>query len=290
MKIWFKGKFVKPAQVKISPFAYSLQRAVAVQDSICAFKTSQGPAIFRLKDHVQRFFDSAKLINMKLPFSRAQMAEQFRKAVKKSGLSSCYIRSVAYYGQPTTDILPKNKKVDLVIGLFSFHKKPKELKIKISSLNKISAKCIPTQAKISAHYLTSALAKQEAITAGFDEGLFFDSHGCLAEAPTANVFIIKDKKIQTPKLDNILAGITRDSTIQIAFDMGYQVEERNIYLQQLIKADEIFYTSSAINVVPVVQIEQHQFKAGPITKQLQDKFQKIISGQDKQYHKWLDFY
>ena len=289
MKIWYQGKFVKPSQVKISPFAYSLQRAVVVQDSVCAFATTKGPAIFRLKEHVKRFFDSAQLINMKLPFSQTQMANEMKKAVQSSNLAACYLRPVAYYAQPTTDILPVSDQVDLAIGLFSFHQKPKALRIKISSLLKVSSKCLPTQAKVSAHYLSSAMAKKEALLAGYDEGLFFDSVGYLAEAPTANIFLVKNNNIYTPKLDNILAGITRDSVIQIARALKYQVIEKNLCLQDLVSADEVFYTSSAINVVPVIQIEQHQFQVGPVTKQLQEKFEAVVSGQETAYKKWLAY-
>lgn len=289
MKIWMNGKFIKSGQAKAPVFSYSLQRGMAVFASLSVYKTPRGPAIFRLKDHLKRFFNSAKFINMPLVISFDDLAEGIKKTVRQNRKKECCVRVLAFYPASETGILPKNKKVDLVIGAFPLPKISSPVSLKISSYRKLSFQSVPTQAKISANYLNSALARQEAQEKGFDDALFLDSRGYVAEAPIANFFMVKNNILVTPKLTTILAGITRDSVIKLARGLGYRVFVKDIKPQELFRAEEAFLTSSSGGVLPVSRINQYVFKKRRLTEQLRDLFFGAAAGQEKKYFKWLDW-
>ena len=290
MKIFKKGQEVDLEKVALSPFSYSHQRGLLVLDSVCAFSTPYGPAIFRLKDHLKRFFNSADLINMSLPMSEEEAAQYIKKAVQKNNKPQCYIRPLAYYPEVTTDVIAQNKKVEFLIGIFPFPShSEKSKKLKISSYYKPAPSSVPVEAKISSHYLNSALAKEEALACGYDEALFLDQEGCLAEAPTANVFIVKNNVLYTPLLGPILPGITRISVLQLARDLGYTVKEKKIKPTELFEADEVFLTSSAVDILPIVQVDKTSFKTGEVTNRLKDAFFDVIHGKNEKYFSWLTF-
>jgi len=297
-KIWMNGKLVPFKNAKVHVLTHALHYSTAVFEGIRCYNTPNGPAIFRLPEHVDRFFNSAKLYGMKIRYTKKQINDAIIKTVKASGLKECYIRPIAYYGYGTMGLTPTLNKVDVSIACLEMIGEPKAgkfsgAKCKISKWIRIDSKSQPMQSKSAANYSNAALARVEALKSGYDEAIMLNSSGKVAEGSAENIFIIKNGIIKTPPLNaDILNGITRDGVIQLIRANGIKLIEKNITVKELLKADEVFMTGTAAEVKSVAKINKITIgngKIGNITKTLQKSFMDVVMGKDQKFASWLRY-
>jgi len=298
-KIWMNGKLVPFKDAKVHVLTHALHYSTSIFEGIRCYDTPNGSAIFRLPEHVDRFFKSAKLYSMKMQFSKKVISDAIVKTVQAGGLKESYIRPLAYYGYGTMGLTPTTNKVDVSISCWEWKMgeskagKFSGAKCKVSSWTKIDSRSQPMQAKAASNYANAALARMEALENGYDEAIMLNSHGKVAEGSAENIFIIKDDIIQTPPLSaGGLEGITRDSIIQIIEENGGFVIERDLERDDLYAADEIFMTGTAAEVKSVTQIDKVKIgngKMGNITKALQKSFTDVVMGKDERFLPWLTF-
>jgi len=298
-KIWMNGKLVPFKDAKIHVLTHALHYSTAVFEGIRCYNTPTGSAIFRLPEHVDRFFNSAKLYGMKIRYTKKQITDAIIKTVKTSGLKECYIRPIAYYGYGTMGLTPILNKVDVSISCWEWKMgeskagKFSGAKCKISEWIRIDSRSQPMQSKCAANYSNAALARVEALKNGYDEAIMLNYSGKVAEGSAENIFIVKNGMIKTPPLDaDILNGITRDSVIQLIRSNGIKLIEKNITVNELLKADEVFMTGTAAEVKSVTKIDRTSIgkgKPGIITKTLQKSFMDIVMGKDQRFISWLRY-
>ena len=298
-KIWMNGKLVPFKEAKVHVLTHALHYSTSIFEGIRCYNTPKGSAIFRLEEHVDRFFKSAKLYSMKMEYSKKEISNAILKTVKASGLKECYIRPLAYYGYGTMGLTPTENKVDVSIACWEWAMgeskagKFSGAKCKVSSWIKIDSRSQPMQAKAAANYSNAALARIEALENGYDEAIMLNVHGKVAEGSAENIFMVKDDIIQTPPLSaGGLEGITRDSVIQIIEKNGGFVIERDLERDDLYNADEVFMTGTAAEVKSVTQIDKVRIangKMGKITRALQKSFTDVVMGNDERFLPWLTF-
>ena len=298
-KIWMNGKLVPFKDAKVHVLTHALHYSTAVFEGIRCYNTPKGSAIFRLPEHVDRLFDSAKMYSMKIPFSKKQITDGIIKTVKASKLKECYIRPLAYYGYGTMGLTPILNKVDVSIACWEWKMgeskagKVSGARCKVSSWRKIDSSAQPTGSKSAANYSNAALARVEALKDGYDEAIMLNSQGKVAEGSAENIFIVKGGEIITPPLSaGVLGGITRDSIIQIIQENGGYVNETNLDREDLYIADEVFMTGTAAEVKSVTEIDHNKItdgKPGLITKALQKSFMNVAMGKDERFLSWLKF-
>jgi len=298
-KIWMNGKLVPFKDAKVHVLTHALHYSTSIFEGIRCYDTPEGSAIFRLPEHVERFFNSAKMYSMKMPYSKKKISDAIVKTVKASKLKQCYIRPLAYYGYGTMGLTPTNNKVDVSISCWEWKMgeskagKFSGAKCKISKWIRIDSKSQPMQAKSAANYSNAALARMEALNAGYDEAIMLNNKGHVAEGSAENIFVVKNGKITTPPLDaDILNGITRDSAIRLLKSNKKKVIEKNLRINDLLKADEIFMTGTAAEVKSVTRVDRTKIgdgKMGKITKELQNSFIDVVMGNNKKFHSWLKF-
>ena len=296
-KIWMNGKLIPFKDAKVHVLTHALHYSTAVFEGIRCYNTPNGSAIFRLPEHVDRFFNSAKLYGMKIRYSKKQISNAIIKTVKTSGLKECYIRPLAYYGYGTMGLTPTLNKVDVSIACWKWKMgeskagKFSGAKCKISKWIRIDSKSQPMQSKSAANYSNAALARVEALKNGYDEAIMLNNKGNVAEGSAVNIFVVKNGIIKTPPLDaDILNGITRDSVIQLIKKEHMKLVEKNITVNELLKADEVFMTGTAAEVKSVTKIDKNAIGnggIGEITKELQKSFMNIVMGKDKRFVRWL---
>ena len=297
-KIWMNGKLVPFKNAKVHVLTHALHYSTAVFEGIRCYNTPNGSAIFRLPEHVDRLFKSAKLYSMKMQFSKKEISDAIVKTVKASGLKECYIRPLAYYGYGTMGLTPTLNKVDVSIACLEMIGEPKAgkfsgAKCKISKWIRIDSKSQPMQSKSAANYSNAALARVEALKSGYDEAIMLNSSGKVAEGSAENIFIIKNGIIKTPPLNaDILNGITRDSIIRLIKSNGIKLIEKNLTVKELLKADEVFMTGTAAEVKSVAKINKTTIgngKIGNITKTLQKSFMDVTMGKEQKFAFWLRY-
>ena len=298
-KIWMNGKLVPFKDAKVHVLTHALHYSTSIFEGIRCYDTPNGSAIFRLPEHVDRFFNSAKLYGMKIPYSKKQVSNAIIKTVKSSKLKQCYIRPLAYYGYGTMGLTPLKNKVDVSISCWEWKMgeskagKFSGARCKISKWIRIDSRSQPMQAKSAANYSNAALARVEALKAGYDEAIMLNNRGHVAEGSAENIFVIKNGKITTPPLSaDILNGITRNSAIQMIKASGKKINEKNITVKNLLAADEIFMTGTAAEVKSVTRVNRTKIgsgKIGPITKELQSSFMDAVMGKNKKFLSWLKF-
>ena len=298
-KIWMNGKLVPFKDAKVHVLTHALHYSTSIFEGIRCYDTSNGSAIFRLPEHIDRFFNSAKLYGMKIPYSKKQISDAIIKTVKASNLKQCYIRPLAYYGYGTMGLTPLKNKVDVSISCWEWKMgeskagKFSGARCKISKWIRIDSRSQPMQAKSAANYSNAALARVEALKAGYDEAIMLNNKGHVAEGSAENIFVIKNGRITTPPLSaDILNGITRNSAIQIIKASGKKISEKNITVKNLLSADEIFMTGTAAEVKSVTWVNRTKIasgKIGPITKELQSSFMDVVMGKNKKFLTWLKF-
>ena len=298
-KIWMNGKLVPFKDAKVHVLTHALHYSTAVFEGIRCYDTPNGPAIFRLSEHVDRFFNSSKLYGMKIRFTKKQIIDAIIKTVKASGLKECYIRPIAYYGYGTMGLTPTLNKVDVSISCWEWKMgeskagKFSGANCKVSKWIRIDSKSQPMQAKSAANYSNAALARIEALKNGYDEAIMLNSNGKVAEGSAENIFIIKNGIIKTPPLNaDILNGITRDSVIRLIRSNRIKLIEKNITVKELLNADEVFMTGTAAEVKSVAKINKVRIgngKIGNITKILQESFMDVVMGEDQRFVSWLRY-
>ncbi len=293
------GKLVPFKDAKIHVLTHALHYSTAVFEGIRCYNTPNGSAIFRLPEHVDRLFNSAKLYGMKMRYTKKQIINAIIRTVKASGLKECYIRPIVYYGYGTMGLTPTLNKVDVSISCWEWKMgeskagKFSGAKCKISKWIRIDSRSQPMQSKSAANYSNAALARVEALKSGYDEAIMLNYNGKVAEGSAENIFIIKNGIIKTPPLNaDILNGITRDSLIQLIKANGIKLVQKNITLKELLKADEVFMTGTAAEVKSVTKINKTSIgsgNVGKITKTLQKSFIHVVMGNDDRFTPWLRY-
>ena len=297
-KIWMDGKFVAWDDAKIHVLTHALHYGSGVFEGIRAYKTDKGTAVFRLKEHVERLFNSAKILRLELPFSKEEISKAIKETVKINHLDSCYIRPLVYRGYKKLGINPFSCPVQVMIAAWEWgaylgeEALSKGISAMISSWQRSHINSTSAKAKICANYINSVFASMEAIEFGVEEAILLDSNGYVAEGPGENIFWVKDGIIYTPPLTAVLDGITRKTVITIAQDMGYEIREEFVARDVLYTADEAFFAGTAAELTPIREIDHYTIgsgERGPISKEIQDKLFKVFTGKEKKYLDWLDF-
>ncbi len=296
-KIWMNGEFVDWADAKIHVGAHGLHYGTGVFEGIRCYETPQGPAVFRLTDHLKRLETSARLLYMDLPYTVAELRESSLELIGINGLPECYLRPIAFYGYGELGVQTTGNPVDVVImswpwGTYLGDEGMKNgIRCKISSWKRVGANTIPHAAKATGIYLNSMLAVMEAVRAGYDEAILLTDDGFVADGSGENVFIVKNKTIYTPPLStSILPGITRLTVMELARDLGYTVEERNLIRTDLYLADEMFMVGTAAEVTPIRSVDDQEIgPPGEITIQIQKAYLDIVRGGSDRWSQWLEF-
>lgn len=298
-KIWMNGKLVPFKNAKVHVLTHALHYSTAIFEGIRCYNTPKGSAIFRLPEHVDRFFNSAKMYSMKMPYNKKQITDAIIKTVKNSTLKECYIRPLAYYGYGEMGLTPTQNKVDVAVACWPWKMGESKAgkftgaRCKISSWIRIDSAAQPMKAKAASNYANAALARVEALREGYDEAIMLNNQGKIAEGSAENIFILKDDQIITPPLTaGVLEGITRDSVIQIIEFNGGEVIEADLDREDLYVADEVFMTGTAAEVKSVTEIDKTIIgngKPGKITKALQKSFIDVAMGKDERFLSWLKY-
>jgi branched-chain amino acid aminotransferase len=294
-KIWVNGELVDWADAKVHVGVHGLHYGSGVFEGIRCYDTAKGPAVFRLREHLERLDASARVLFMDLPYGVAELRAATHELVAANGLASCYIRPIAFYGYGELGVAATGNPVDVVImsypwGAYLGEAGQREgITTTISSWERVGPNVIPHAAKATGIYLNSMLATTEARRAGYDEAIMLSNDGYIADGPGETIFVVKDGRLRTPPLAmSILPGITRDTVINIAKDLGYPVEEANLIRTDLYLADEVFMVGTAAEVTPVRSIDGREVGVGPLTLQLQKAYLAAVNGIDERWSDWLD--
>ena len=295
--IWKNGSFQKWDDTNVHILSHTLHYGTGVFEGVRAYDTLNGPAIFRLKDHTNRLFDAAKKINIEVPFELDEIIHAQCETLNKNQLNAGYIRPIIYLGNEGLGLRAKELSVNVAIAAWEWpsymdpEAKKKGISIAKSSYVQYENP-LHSGNKIIGTYFQNTMALHEAIDKGADEALMMDANGFISEGSGENIFIVKDLKLMTPTKDHCLNGITRQSVIQIAKDLNYDVIEKNLTFDDLISADEAFFTGTAVEITPISKVDDVKIGhdgAGEITKVLQNKFDEVISGKDLNYQSWLTY-
>jgi branched-chain amino acid aminotransferase len=297
-KIWMDGKFVDWDGAQVHVMAHSLHYGLGVFEGIRCYETEKGPAIFRLKEHVDRLFNSAHIFLLDIPYTRREIEDAIQKTVEINRIKECYIRPLVYIGYGAMGLYPKDNPINVVIAVWPWGTYLGEdgithgIRIKVSSFIRGHVNSNLTRGKVSGYYVNSQLAKKEAISCGYDEALLLDTEGYVSEGSGENIFIVRNGVLKTTPLTSILEGITRDSIMEIARDEGIQVVEERFTRDEIYIADEAFFTGTAAEVTPIREVDGRVIgkgKPGDITKRLQALFFDIVKGKNKKYEPWLTY-
>jgi branched-chain amino acid aminotransferase len=288
------GELVDWADAKVHVLTHTLHYGSGVFEGVRAYKTSRGPAVFRLTDHIVRLFDSAQILSIEIPFTVDELVEATKQTVAVNGLDECYIRPIVYlgYGEMGLNPLPCPVQVSIACWPWGSYLGEENLttgvKMKISSWQRHDPNAMPPAAKMTGMYINSSLAKVEALRAGYDEAILLSPQGFVSECTGENIFIVKKGRIITPPVSaGALEGITQDSVFTIARDLGYDVEVGNILRSDLYTADEAFLTGTAAEVVPIRSVDDRDIGArGPITEAIQSTYFQAVRGEIDRYKDW----
>ena len=295
-QIWLDGTFCDWKDAKIHILTHTLHYGTGVFEGVRAYETEHGPAIFRLQDHTSRLFKSAELIGMNIPYSQTELMEAQCESVKINKLKNAYIRPLCFYGNEGMGLRADNLKVHASVsswdwGAYLGEDKIKNgIKVKVSPFPKRAADSMLYKAKATGNYLNSMLALQDALSSGYDEALILDTENTVNEGSGENFFIVKNETLITPGLSTVLDGITRKTIIQLAADLEISTEEKKIELDEVYNCDEAFFTGTAAEVTPIIQINNESFgnrKPGKITSMLQENYFKLITGRYNKHSDWL---
>ena len=295
---WLDGKFVKESDANVPILTHSMQYGSGIFEGIRAYKTQSGTAIFRLDDHVKRFFRSARIYSMNLFYEEEDIRDAIIKTIRQNSLDSCYIRPFAFYNDSNIGVSTKGKKTSVFIAAMPFGAyfgKGKEngIKCKISSWHRINSLILPPEAKASGNYINSIIANLEAVSTGADEAILTSLDGYVAEGPGENIFVVEDGKLITPSREaDILLGITRDTVIRLADKIGLEVVERNIHKEELYVCDEAFFAGTAAEITPITMIDSKKVgtgRPGSITNRIADEYISTVNGKKKEFENWLTY-
>ncbi len=298
-KVWYNGELVDWDAANVHVLSHVVHYGSSVFEGIRCYNTEKGPAVFRLKEHVDRLFDSAKIYRMEIPYSREEIFEAIIETICVNGLDACYIRPVVFRGYGSLGVDPMTCPVETVIAVWEWGQYlgdealKKGVSVCTSSWNRVAPNTLPFLAKAGGNYLNSQLVRMEANANGYDEGIVLGTDGLVSEGSGENIFVIRDGKVYTPASHYaILSGITRDTAITLARAAGISVEERGIPREFLYIADEVFFTGTAAEITPIRQIDKIQIGAGergPVTEKLQQLFFDILYARVEDRYNWLSF-
>jgi branched-chain amino acid aminotransferase len=295
-KIWMNGELVDWADAKVHVGAHGLHYGSGVFEGIRAYETPKGTAVFRLTEHLARLHDSAKLLYMELPYSVEELRGATLDLLGVNGIPEAYIRPIAFYGYGELGVSSVGNPIDVVImswpwGAYLGDDGLKNgIRVKVSTWQRIGANVIPHVSKATGVYPNSMLAGMEANRAGYDEALLLTTEGYVADGSGENIFVVKDGTLYTPDLSaSILPGITRDTVIQIAQDLGYQVVQKNLIRTDLYLADEVFMTGTAAEVTPIREIDDHVIGVGQTTLEIQQAYLDTVRGLSERWSQWLEY-
>jgi len=294
--IWFDGEMVQWRDAQVHVLTHTLHYGMGIFEGVRAYKTDQGAAIFRLKEHTDRLFNSAKIMNMQIPFTKEEITNAQIASVRDNKLDSAYLRPMCFYGSEGMGLRADNLKVRTIVAAWEWgsylgaDNMEKGIRIKTSSFTRHHVNISMCKAKANGHYINSMLALQEAMTDGYDEALLLDVEGFVAEGSGENIFIIKDEVIYTPDLTSALNGITRNTIMTLANDLGYDIVEKRITRDEVYIADEAFFSGTAAEVTPIRELDNRPIGTGtrgPITEKLQSLYFDIVHGRVDKYMNWL---
>lgn len=295
--IWFNGRLVPWADAQVHVLAHGLQYGTGVFEGMRCYTTVDGPAVFRLDAHLERFFQSAAVYELPIPYSAEQLADATLELVRANRLENAYLRPIAFFDASTLSVWTKDCPVAVAIAGFPTGKylanADQGVRITISSVRKYPSNAIPATAKACGQYINSARAVQEAQRKGFDEAILLNQRGEVSEGSGENVFVVKGGALVTNDASaDILMGVTRDTMLQLARDLGIPTTVRAISVDDLLTADELFFSGTAVEVTPIREVDGHiigRGKPGPVTLRIQQTFEGAVRGQRPEYRKWLAF-
>jgi branched-chain amino acid aminotransferase len=298
-KIWMDGKFIPWEEANVHVLTHSLHYGLAVFEGIRCYLCHDGKsAVYRLREHVDRLFDSAQIGDLKIPYSKKEILEACKETLRVNKLKEGYIRPIAFIGEGVMGVYPGDNPIRVAIITWSWGAYlgegalEKGIRVKVSSYTRHHVNVMMTKAKICGNYVNSVLAKREVMKMGYDEALMLDTEGYVSEASGENIFIVKNGVLKTTPLTSILPGITRDSVIQIAKAKKIPIVEQRFTRDELYTAQEAFFTGTAAELTPIREVDDRTIgngEPGPITKTLQVAFFDIVKGKNSEYREWLDY-
>jgi len=296
-KIWIDGQMVEWRDAKIHVLSHTLHYGCGVFEGVRAYNTINGTAIFRLQEHTERLFNSAKILRMKLPFTQEEANQAQIDVVRANQLESCYLRPLSWIGSEKLGVSPKGNKIHLMVAAWAWGAYLGEeglkrgIRVKTSSYTRHHVNITMTQAKAVSNYTNSILANMEATDDGYDEALLLDASGFVSEGAGENIFVVKNGVIYTPDLSaGALNGITRNTVFAIAKDLGLEIVQKRITRDEVYIADEAFFTGTAAEVTPIRELDRIEIgigSRGPITEKIQTAFFDIVNGRNPRYAHWL---
>jgi branched-chain amino acid aminotransferase len=294
--IWFDGKMVDWRDAKIHVLTHTLHYGMGVFEGVRAYDAEGGTAIFRLAEHTRRFFNSAKIFQMELPFDAQTLMQAQKDVVRENKLASCYIRPIAWVGSEKLGVSKRGNTIHVAIAAWPWGAYlgedgiTKGIRVKVSSYTRHHVNVSLVRAKASGYYVNSILANAEVTAHGYDEALLLDTEGYVSEGAGENIFIVRDGVLYTPDLASCLDGITRDAVLKIARDEGIEIREKRITRDEVYCADEAFFTGTAAEVTPIREVDDRTIgtgRRGPLTERLQTIFFNAIAGREARYRHWL---
>jgi branched-chain amino acid aminotransferase len=296
-KIWMDGQMVEWRDAKIHVLSHTLHYGCGAFEGVRAYKTAQGTAIYRLQEHTQRLFNSAKILRMNIPFSQEEVMQAQKDVVRLNNLESCYIRPLTWIGSQKLGVSPRGNKIHVMVAAWAWgaylgeEGMKRGIRVKTSSFTRHHVNITMTQAKAVSNYSNSILANMEALDEGYDEALLLDPAGFVSEGAGENIFVIKDGVVYTPDLSaGALNGITRNTILHICKDLGLELIQKRITRDEIYIADEAFFTGTAAEVTPIRELDRIEIGAGsrgPITEKIQTAFFDIVNGRNPKYAAWL---
>ncbi|MGH7394311.1 MAG: branched-chain amino acid transaminase [Candidatus Methylomirabilales bacterium] len=296
--IWLDGRLTDWAEAKVHVLTHTLHYGLGVFEGIRCYETARGPAIFRLPEHVRRFFDSAKIAGFAIPYSPEQVSDAIRETVKANGMRACYIRPLAFLGYGVMGLNHTGAPVRVAVAVWPWgaylgaEGLKRGIRVKIASFTAHHANVTMTKAKICGNYAVAQLAKMEAIAAGYDEAILLDAQGNVTQGSGENIFIVRHGVLKTPPITSVLEGITRASVLALARERGVPVVEEPFARDELYIADEAFFTGTAAEVTPIREVDGRAIgpgKVGPVTARLQGAFFDVVQAKDATHQDWLTF-
>jgi branched-chain amino acid aminotransferase len=298
-QIWMDGKLVPWDEAKVHVLTHTLHYGLGAFEGIRCYRCQdEKSAIFRLKEHIDRFFDSAQIGDLRIPFSKKEISEACKETLRANQLKEGYIRPLVFIGEGAMGVYPGENPIRVAIITWSWGTYlgegalEKGIRIKVSSYTRHHVNVMMTKAKICGNYVNSVLAKREVVKMGYDEALMLDTEGYVSEASGENIFMVKNGRLKTTPLTSILPGITRDSIMQIARAKGMPLVEERFTRDELYTAHEAFLTGTAAEITPIREVDDRTIgegKPGPVTKQIQAAFFDVVKGKNLEYREWLDY-
>lgn len=297
-KIWFNGKLVPYEDATIHVLSHVVHYGSSVFEGIRCYNTKRGPAVFRLREHMRRLIDSARIYRMEIPYSLDELCEAALETTRESGLEACYIRPVAFRGMGSLGVNPLKNSVETFVAVWDWgaylgaEALEQGVDVEVASWQRMAPNTFPALAKAGGNYLNASLVKMDAVLNGYAEGIMLSVDGYVAEGSGENLFLVRDGKLYTAPLGlSILPGITRDAVVTLARELGYTIEEQRLPREALYLADELFFTGTAAEITPIRSVDKYRIgegRRGPVTERLQQAFFEIIQdGRDP--HGWLSF-